>query len=316
MLISVELGEFEMRRWLTWSVFYELTEIYTAPLNIMWFVLGVAIAQYRVGVVNWLNVGLCLVAVFIFDLAVNVSDNYYDYLHAHDRAGYAAKTNPIGRLALPVAGVGRLALALYGLSLLPGIWLVLRTGWLVLVLGLIGYVIGIFYTAGPHPINATPWCETVVALSIAFLIQLTCVVVSTYGVQPLTWATVGVTFLLCLPLTLIFFTIQLANNTADRDEDILNQRYTLAYYLGKPGSVKLIQAFLVIGSLWPLVNWWLQLAPAITGLVSLLLPLMWLGMRPFFAVQNKRQTFMTTVKSASLFFIAYPLLFAVGVWVI
>lgn len=304
-----------MRHWLTWPVFYELTEIYTAPLNIMWFVLGVAIAQFRLGVVNWGNVALCLLIVFIFDLAVNVSDNYYDYLHAHDRTGYAQKTNPIGRLKLPVAGVGKLALTLYLVALIPGIWLVLRTGWLVLLLGVIGYLIGIFYTAGPHPINATPWCETVVALAIAFLIQLTCVVVSTYGVRPLTWATVGVTFLLCLPLTLIFFTLQLANNTADREEDIANHRYTLAYYLGQTGAIRLIQAFLIVGSLWPLVNWWLRLAPPITGLVVLVLPVMWLGMRPFFAGPDKQRTFMAMVKSASLFFILYPVLFVVGVWV-
>ncbi|WP_338208200.1 prenyltransferase [Lactiplantibacillus paraxiangfangensis] len=303
-----------MQKWLTWRVFYELTEIYTAPLNVMWFILGVAIAQYHLGTVNWINVGLCLIAVFIFDLAVNVSDNYYDYQHALDRTDYAQKTNPIGRLNLPVAGVGYLALGLYVLSLVPGIWLVMRTGWLVLLLGLLGYTIGIFYTAGPHPINATPLCETVVALSIAFLIQLTCVVVSTYGQRPVTWSMVGATFLLCLPLTLIFFTIQLANNTADRDEDIRNHRYTLACYLGKKGSVRLIQLFLVIGSLWPIVNALLGLAPAITLGVVLLLPFMWRGMRPFFAVQDKRTTFMTTVKSASLFFILYPLLFVAGTW--
>lgn len=302
------------KKWLTWPVFYELTEIYTAPLNIMWFVLGSAIAQYHLGTVNWLNVTLCLVSVFIFDLAVNVSDNYYDYRHARDREGYAQKTNPIGRLQLPVAGVGRLALGLYLISLIPGIWLVMRTGWLVLVLGLVGYVICIFYTAGPYPINATPLCETVVALAIAFLIELTCVVVSTYGQHPLTWSIVGTTFLLCLPLTLIFFCLQLANNTADRDEDILNHRYTLAYYLGKPGSVRLIQAFLVIGGIWPLVNVLLGLAPIVTIWVVLLLPIMWQGMRPFFEVQDKKKTFITTVKSASLFFILYPVLFVLGTW--
>ncbi|RRK11071.1 prenyltransferase [Lactiplantibacillus garii] len=303
-----------MRKWLTWPVFYELTEIYTAPLNVMWFVLGVAIAQYHLGTVNWFNVGLCLVEVFIFDLAVNVSDNYYDYQHALDRVDYARNTNPIGRLNLPAAGVGRLALGLYLLSLLPGIWLVGRTGWLVLLLGLLGYVIGIFYTAGPHPINATPLCETVVALSIAFLIQLTCVVVSTYGQRPMTWTMVGTTFLLCLPLTLIFFTIQLANNTADRDEDIRNHRYTLAYYLGKPGAVRLIQLFLILGSLWPIVNVLLGIAPVVTLGAVLLLPFMWRGMRPFFAVQDKKRTFITTVKSASLFFLLYPILFVVGTW--
>ncbi|MGY5339197.1 prenyltransferase [Levilactobacillus spicheri] len=307
-------GEFHVKQWLTWPVFYELTEIYTAPLNVLWFVLGAAIAQYHVGTVDWGNVALCLVDVFIFDLAVNIADNYYDYRHARDRA-YREQTNPIGRLYLPVAGVGRLAGGLYALSTVPGLWLVARTGWPVLALGAVGYVVGIFYTAGPHPINATPVSETVVALAIAYLIQLTCVYVSIYGRQPLTWSIVGTTFLLCLPLTLIFFTLQLANDTADRDEDIANRRFTLAYYLGKRGAVRVIQGLLVLGSLWPLVNLWLGIAPGITGLAVILLPVMWRGMRPFFAVQDKQRTFMTTVKSASLFFLAYPLLFAVGAWV-
>ncbi|MCI1554439.1 MAG: prenyltransferase [Levilactobacillus sp.] len=303
-----------MSRWLTWPVFYELTEIYTAPLNVMWFILGAAIAQYYAGTVNWVNVGLCLLVVFIFDLAVNVADNYYDYRHAHDRTGYAQQINPIGRLALPESGVAQLAWGLYALAAVPGVVLVLRTGWPVAVFGAVGYLIGIFYTAGPRPINATPVSAIVVALAIAFLIQLTCVYVSIYGERPLTWSMVGVTFLLCLPLTLIFFTLQLANDTADRAEDIANHRYTLAYYLGQPGAVRLIQVVVVAGSLWPLVNVALGIAPVWTALAVLLLPVMWRGMQPFFAVQDKRRTFMTMVKSAALFFVAYPLLFALGTW--
>jgi 1,4-dihydroxy-2-naphthoate octaprenyltransferase len=295
-------------------VFYELTEIYTAPLNVMWFILGAAIAQYYAGTVNWVNVGLCLLVVFIFDLAVNVADNYYDYRHAHDRTGYAQQINPIGRLALPESGVAQLAWGLYALAAVPGVVLVLRTGWPVAVFGAVGYLIGIFYTAGPRPINATPVSAIVVALAIAFLIQLTCVYVSIYGERPLTWSMVGVTFLLCLPLTLIFFTLQLANDTADRAEDIANHRYTLAYYLGQPGAVRLIQVVVVAGSLWPLVNVALGIAPVWTALAVLLLPVMWRGMQPFFAVQDKRRTFMTMVKSAALFFVAYPLLFALGTW--
>ncbi|AVK60267.1 1,4-dihydroxy-2-naphthoate prenyltransferase [Lactobacillus sp. CBA3605] len=303
-----------MARWLKWSVFYELTEIYTAPLNIMWFILGAAIAQYHVHTVNWINVGLCLLVVFIFDLAVNVADNYYDYQHAHDRQDYAQKTNPIGRLKLPPRGVFWLAWLLYAVAAVPGIVLILRTGWPVAIFGVVGYLIGIFYTAGPHPINATPVSALVVALAIAFWIQLTCVYVSIYGQQPLTWRIVGTTFLLCLPLTLIFFTVQLANDTADRSEDIANHRYTLAVYLGQPGAVRVIQVVIVIGTLWPLINAWLGLAPVVTALTVVLLPIMWRGMQPFFAVQDKQKTFMAIVKSASLFFVAYPVLFALGTW--
>ncbi|AVK62915.1 1,4-dihydroxy-2-naphthoate prenyltransferase [Lactobacillus sp. CBA3606] len=303
-----------MAKWLKWSVFYELTEIYTAPLNIMWFILGAAIAQYHVHTVNWINVGLCLLVVFIFDLAVNVADNYYDYQHAQDRQDYAQKTNPIGRLKLPSRGIFWLAWLLYAVAAIPGVALILRTGWPVAIFGVVGYLIGIFYTAGPHPINATPVSALVVALAIAFWIQLTCVYVSIYGQQPLTWRIVGTTFLLCLPLTLIFFTVQLANDTADRNEDIANHRYTLAVYLGQPGAVRVMQVAIGIGTLWTLVNAWLGLAPVVTALTVVLLPIMWRGMRPFFAVQDKQKTFMAIVKSASLFFVAYPVLFALGTW--
>jgi 1,4-dihydroxy-2-naphthoate polyprenyltransferase len=62
------------------------------------------------------------------------------------------------------------------------------------------------------------------------------------------------------------------------------------------------------------VNVLLGLAPIVTIWVVLLLPIMWQGMRPFFDVQDKKKTFITTVKSASLFFILYPVLFVLGTW--
>lgn len=302
------------KKWLTWSVFVELTEIYTAPLNIVWFVLGAAIAQYHYGVVNWINVLLCLIDVFIFDLAVNVSDNYYDYVHAADREGYALHTNPLGRLKLPLKGVWWLGTSLYLISAIPGLLLVTRTGWPVLIFGLIGYTIGIFYTAGPWPLNAMPICEAVVALSISYLIQLTCVYVSIFGQRPFNFSVIATTFTLCLPLTLIFFLVQLANNTADLDEDIKNHRHTLAYFIGRGNAVSLMRVLLVLGSIWPLVNFFGHLAPWETLLSMLLLPIMWRGMQPFFAVQDKRKTYMSVIKSTSLFFLGYTLLFAAGVW--
>ncbi|HAT53873.1 MAG TPA: 1,4-dihydroxy-2-naphthoate prenyltransferase [Lactobacillus sp.] len=302
------------KKWLTWSVFVTLTEIYIAPLNIMWFILGSAIAQYQYGVVNWINVLLCLVDVFIFDLAVNVSDNYYDYVHAADREGYAAHTNPIGRLNLPKHGVWWLAVALYVISPIPGVFLVLRTGWPVLLFGVIGYLIGIFYTAGPYPLNAMPICEAVVAFSITYLIELVCVYISIYGQRPFTWTVAGTTFVLCLPITLLFFTVQLGNNTADLDEDIKNHRHTLAYFIGRKRAVRVMQLLLILGSLWPIVNLLFGLTPWITVVSVLLLPIMWRGIKPFYAVQDKQKTYMSVIKNTSLFYVGYTTLFAIGAW--
>lgn len=304
------------KRWLNWSIFFKLTEINTATLNVLWFILGSAIAQYAFGTVNWVNVILCLIDVYLFDLAVNIADNYYDYEHALDKKEYAQFTNPIGKFHLPAKGVKKLAWVMYAVSAIPGVFLVMNTGWQVLVMGIIGYFIGIFYTAGKHPINATPVSSLVVTLSISYFIQLVCVYISVYGHQPLTWHMAGIVFLLCLPQTIVFFTMQLGNDACDREEDARNHRYTLAYYIGTPNSIKLIQACLIFGTIWPLVNVFaLHIAPAITALSVLTLPIIWMGCRPFFKNPDKQKTFIILVKNTSIFYLTYVVLFALGTWV-
>lgn len=158
-----------MKKVLSWPVYYQLSEIYTAPLNVVWFVFGAAMAFQQYHMFNLINILLCLVDVFLFDLAVNIADNYYDYLHGKDRH-FLTDINPIGRLKLPLTDVRNLVWISYFISAIPGIILVYRTGWPVLIMGIVGYFIGIFYTAGPKPLNATPICELV--LSFLFRISL------------------------------------------------------------------------------------------------------------------------------------------------
>ncbi|BDR52582.1 prenyltransferase [Bombiscardovia nodaiensis] len=302
------------RHWLTWPAFVELTEIYTAPLNIVWFAMGASIARYYYGLVNWANLGLCFTAIILFDLAVNITDNYYDYRHARDREGYARHTNVIGRLGLPLKGVFGLGLGLYLLSLIPAFVLVARTGWPIFLLGIVGYALGIFYTAGRFPINATPTGELAVAFSITYLVQLACVCLSVYGRYPLDWVLAGRTFAVCAPVVLIFFTIQLANNVADRDEDIANGRHTLAFYLGVARSLRLMRVLQAVGAVWPLVALLFGWVPWPAALSCLLLAPMWKGMQPFYVHPSKQQTYFPLIRAASLFFVGYTLLFALGVW--
>ncbi|MHA3067144.1 UbiA family prenyltransferase [Lacticaseibacillus saniviri] len=300
------------KSWFTWPTFVAITEIYIAPLNVIWFILGTAAAQYLYGTINLVNVILCLLDVFIFDLAVNVSDNYFDYKHAHDREYYTKKVNVIGKLNLPLSGVRKLMIALYVISAIPGFFLFLRTGWAVLIFGAIGYFIGIFYTAGKFPINATPLAETTVALSISYLIQLTCVYVCLYGQHPFTWQVAGEVFLVALPQTLIFFGVQLANNIADLKEDIANHRYTLPYFTGANNAITIMKVVNVVGALWPLANVALGFAPWPVLFSSLILIPMWRGLKPFFALPDKQKTYMGVIKSTTLFFIGYTLLFTIG----
>lgn len=241
-----------MKKVLSWPVYYQLSEIYTAPLNVIWFVFGAAMSFQQYHMFNLINILLCLVDVFLFDLAVNIADNYYDYLHGKDRH-FLTDINPIGRLKLPLTDVRNLVWISYFISAIPGIILVYRTGWPVLIMGVVGYFIGIFYTAGPKPLNATPICELVVSFFISYFIMLVSIYVTIYGTYPLTWNLALTTLIRCLPLTLIFYALQLANNTCDLHEDLNNGRHTLASYTGKKYALKIIKTLIIAGLLFPII---------------------------------------------------------------
>lgn len=301
--------------WLTWPVFSEITEVPHLLLNVFWFIFGVAITKYAFGPVDWVNVILYYLTLNLFFCAVNVLDAYCDYNHAHDRQTFTKKVSIIGRENLPLAGVKKLYLFLFLISFIPGIWLVIRTNWIVLILGIIGYAIGIFYTAGHRPINSTPFSSIIVTLSIAYFKQLICVYVSVFKTQPLNWHMIWLIFLLCLPTIFIFFLMQLGNDACDLKFDKRNNRHTLAYFIGINNSMKIIKLCVVLGPLWTLVNTFiLHIAPNITALSALTLPIIWHGMQPFFKNPDKNKTFMLVFKNIYIFFLAYIILFALATW--
>ena len=292
------------KNWLSWKVYYELSEIYTAPLNIIWFILGAAIAYKWYHIHNIINVILCLICVFLFDLAVNISDNYFDYMHSND-PNFKTKTNPVGRLNLPLDGVRKLIWISYIVSMIPGFILVLRTGWPILFIGIIGYFIGFFYTAGPKPINATIFCEFVVAISISFLTVFSSFYVSIYGQVAMSWSVILRVLLMCLPLSCLMFAAQLANNVCDLDEDRKNGRFTLANQLEVTNGLRVIKLSIILGVLFPVVLFFIGNVNWIVLLSCLTLPVILKNLRPFFAHPDKRTTFILVVKNCSFFFIVY-----------
>ena len=298
------------KKWLSWRVYYELSEINIAPLNIIWFILGASIAYKWYHLHNIVNVLLCLTCVFLFDLAVNIADNYYDYQHSRDEV-FRTQTNPIGRLHLPLDGVKKLMWISYFISLIPGFILILRTGWPIFWIGVIGYIIGFFYSAGPKPINATIFCETAVALSISFLPVFSSFYVSIYGQLTLSWSMMGQVLLMCLPLTCLMFTIQLANNVCDLDEDRRSGRFTLANKLEVHNGLVVIKWAIIIGMLFPVFLFFIGDVHWIVLLSCLVLPLALKNLQPFFNHPNKKTTFLLVIKNCSLFFILYIALVSV-----
>lgn len=297
-----------MENKITWAAFYELSEIYIAPLNLIWFLFASAIAYQDFHYLNIINILLCFLDVFLFDLAVNIADDYFDYLHGKD-PHFLTVTNTIGRMKLSLPAVKKLMIIMYIVSAIPGLILVYRTNYIVLILGMIGYFFGIFYTAGPKPLNATKFCELIVSGMISVFIIEVGVYVAICGPYAFTWNTFLTTLLKCLPIFFLFFATQLANNTCDLREDLINGRKTFASYLGTKKSIYLLKILTVLGFITPIFLAIINQISWLNTLVVLITPFLWKNLQTFFNNPDKHKTYMIFIKNESLYFTIYIGLF-------
>lgn len=293
--------------------FWELAEVYTAPLNLFLILLGAAYAHFQYDVRLNIPFVIYTLTILMFHLAVNIFNNYMDYRNASDEHAYKEKTNIIGRDYLSLTVVRRYFIFFMLLSTLLGFILIQLTSFWLLFPGILGFYVGLFYSAGPRPLNSLPIAETVTALASGYFVPLVALyVLLDPSSIPFTASMAGQFLVVCLPLVMMMFNNLLANNTCDLAEDIVNNRKTLVYYIGKLRAVKLLKVnFIASFLLFPflvLLGW---IPWPVLGL-GLLLPYAIRKLQPYFSSQNKKTTFPIVLKTMSIVMVGYPSLFLFG----
>lgn len=296
---------------LTFKQFWELTEIYTAPLNLFIILLGYAIANFQLNSVPSPEFFLFVLIIVMFHITVNVFNHYMDYRNASDEK-YKQQTNIIGRDHLDLRFVRNFYLGNLLISFLLGLVLVWRTNWVIGVLGIIGFYIGLFYSYGRRPLNSLPIAEALTGTASGFFITVVSYYLTVYQTHAITPAMIGNVFLISLPLVLMMFNNLLANNTCDLEEDIENHRKTLVYYLGKPAAVKVLLSVYVFSFLWLIVLVVAGLAPWTVLFLVFLFPKNWQNLKRYRALQDKRTTFPIVLKAMSTLMVLYPVLYFIG----
>ena len=86
------------------EIFFELVELKAKTASVLPFLLGICFSWYQYGRLHVGYVLIFFIAMFIFNMAVDILDNYNDYHHATEVHDYKEKTNIIGRenLSLPL----------------------------------------------------------------------------------------------------------------------------------------------------------------------------------------------------------------------
>lgn len=295
------------------SVFMKLVEIQTKIASLFPFLLGVLFSAYYFSEFNFWNTLLFFVAMILFDMTTTAINNLMDFQKAKDKT-YQQNVNIIGRTGLSEKKVIRLIFIMLGLSTVLGLILVYRTTFLLLAIGVVCFAIGIFYTFGPIPISRTPLGEILSGLTMGFGIFFIAVLINDSDGSLIRLAFEGPEFLLTgnlqaifsvflvsLPTVFLISNIMLANNTCDLEEDIVNHRFTLPFYIGKERAVLLFNLLMylcyviialsvVLGYLHPLM-----LAVFIT------FPLIKKNLNTYNQKQIKTETFVVAIKNVVLF---------------
>ncbi|MGT2832865.1 prenyltransferase [Streptococcus halotolerans] len=284
---------------MTFPDFLELVEIKAKTASILPFFIGCCFSSYYYDSTHIGLVLLYFVAMVLFNMFVDVWDNYNDYLNAKDDL-YQRQTNIIGRENLSLKTIKRLLFVLFISSLLIGLYLASRVGWPLLVMGGFCYAVGIFYSSGPKPLSSLPLGEVFSGFTMGFMITLICVYLNTY--QDFSWELkeLGYIALISLPNTLWIANLMLANNLCDLEEDEANHRHTLVHYIGKKRALILFSMANVLAFVAVVFQYFLGLAPISVLLTLLLIPFVYGQSKQLWQKQVKVETFPCAIRILAL----------------
>lgn len=291
--------------------YFKLVEIQTKVASIIPFLLGSLYALYRFKTFNILNFALMFLSLICVDMCTTAINNYMDYKKANRRYGFGYEShNAIVRDNIKESTVVATILTLMALAILFGILLFLKTNYVVLLLGIFSFIIGILYSFGPVPISRTPFGEIFSGGVMGFIIPFLAAYIHVYdlniiniflerGVLRFDMNVVEVfnILLISMPSIVGIANIMLANNICDMEDDLENKRYTLPIYIGKDNALKIFKALYYIGYLAIIILLLLGTAPIVSLLNLGTYIIINKNIKIFYEKQSKKDTFVIGVKN-------------------
>ncbi len=298
---------------MTMKVFLELVEIRTKLASLFPFLVGLLFSAYYFNQVNVENMILFFAAMLVFDMATTAINNLMDFKKAKNDH-YQENTNIVGSAKISEKKVSYLIYSMITFSSLIGIYLTYKTSLLLLAMGGLCFLIGIFYTFGPVPLSRMPLGEIFSGITMGFGIFFITIYLNISNLGILGLAFMDGQFILygqikellsivwaSVPMIFTIANIMLANNLCDLDQDITNHRYTLPYYIGRENGVKLFRflmyscyVFILGGVILGIYHWTMLV-------VFLSFPVIHKNVSMFSQKQEKATTFGISIKNLIIF---------------
>lgn len=254
------------------KLMWQMTRPHTLTATFVPVILGTVIALFDVDI-NWLLFTAMMLACLCLQIATNLFNEYYDFKRGLDSEDSVGIGGGIVRHGLKPQNVLTVALLLYVLAALIGVYICASSSWWLVVIGLVGMAVGYLYTGGPFPIAYTPFGEL-----FAGLFMGTAFILIAYFIQTNTVSFESL--LISIPVGILVGAINMSNNIRDIEEDKKGGRKTLAILLGRKNAVKALAIAFIISYAW-------IVALIVMGEVSPWLLVVFLGIKkPITAIQN------------------------------
>ena len=291
----------------SWRVWWKLTRPHTLTAGFTPVLVGTALAHEHI---PSLNMGLfiaMMAAALLIQIATNLFNEYYDYKKGLDNEDSIGIGGGIVHEGLTPKSILSLALILYGISALIGVYICANSSWWLVVIGLLSMSMGYLYTGGPFPIAYTPFGEITSGFFMGCLIILISYFVQTGNVTLDAW-------LVTVPFFLTVGAIMLSNNIRDRVGDEKGGRKTLAILIGKKKAIYVLSSMFAFSYIWAFVLVYFEVTSPWTLLVLLSIPKAIQAVKGFMG-NNTPLEMMPAMKATGQTNTFYGLLFALGMYI-
>ena len=288
--------------------FLDLVGIRVVIPSIAPLLFGLVYSQWQYARLNWVNSILLIIATVSVHLAVNTFNRYED--NKRQKANQFLRESAAGDV-ITDKQVLHVAELLAVIAVVAGISVALLTDYKTWIIGIISFLIGYFYSAGPKPITNTPFGEVVSGITMGYLIFVAQVYVNTR--MTLFPSVLFQWFVVSLPLVIFISEIMFANNIADYAEDEENKRHTLVHYLGITLAKRLYIMWVVLAFIILMVATVINWLPITSYALIVLLPILLKNARDFVNHPIKEETFILAIKNLVILMLGMTVVVLVGI---
>ena len=291
--------------------FLSFIEIKTKITSVFAFLMTAAYLYYIGQKIDLVKTAVFFASMFLFDLTTTAINNYVDTKTNNQVLQFKR------RAALTVI------LVMFAAAASFGVYLALITDVVVLLLGGLCFLCGVFYSFGPVSISRLPLGEVMSGLFYGFFIPFILLYINmprgTYLLYSATGGEVSLTFKVLPIITVILLSaapfcatanIMLANNICDVERDARSKAYPAILYRRK--ALYLFAGLYYLAYISVVLMVALDMLPQICILILVTLVPVQRNINIFLKKQDKSTTFITAVKNYVIIMAADCLLIAAG----